>query len=193
MNMEGLKSILYEITASFFQGATVIWAEQVNTKPSLPYITIKTNGIRKTGFPVIDKDGNRYYPSSTMMEINLYTKGKQVTAGANVTGNFVNTATSDLNDFFNYLDSDEIVDILAGYGINISLEPPVRDLTDLQNDSKYRYRAMAEATVSFAQEADGPYGIGGMTAPNASGGGTSAMAEAEDVVIEDIEITEETT
>lgn len=73
----------------------------------------------------------------------------------NVTGNYANTAASDLQDFFNYLDSEEVVNRLAAHGMDISLEPPVRDLTNLQNDSKYRYRAMAEATVSFSQEANG--------------------------------------
>lgn len=192
MNLEGVKSVIYDVTAEFFQGATVIFAEQVNTKPDLPYITIKTGSIRRTRFPVVDDNGNRYYPCSTMVEFNLYTKGKAVTVAPNVTGNYANTATSDLQDFFNFLDSDIVVDQLAAYGIDISLEPPVRDLTDLQNDSKYRYRAMAEATVSFAQEADGPYGIGGMTAPNSSGGGTSAMADADGDTIEEVEITEET-
>lgn len=190
MNLEDVRSAIYDVTAQFFQGATVIFAEQVNTKPELPYVTLKTGGIRRTRFPIVDGKCNRYYPCSTMLEVNLYTKGKPVTVGKNVTGNYANTATSDLQDYFNFLDSDEVVDQLAAFGVEVSLEPPVRDLTDLQNDSKYRYRAMAEATVSFAQEADGPYGIGGMAAPNASGGGTSAMADAEGDAIEEVEITE---
>lgn len=137
-------------------------------------------------------DYNRFYPCSTLLEINLYTKGKAVTVAENVTGNYANTAASDLQDFFNYLDSEEIVDKLAAHGMDISLEPPVRDLTNLQNDSKYRYRAMAEATVSFSQEANGRYGIGGMDAPNASGGGSAEMADATSGVIEEVEISEET-
>lgn len=192
MNLEDVKSVIYNVTAEFFQGATVIWAEQINTKPELPYVTLKTGNINKTRFPIVDDNGNRYYPCSTLLEVNLYTKGKAVTVGKNVTGNYANTATSDLNDYFNFLDSDTVVDQLAAFGLDISLEPPVRDLTGLQNDSKYRYRAMAEATVSFAQEADGPYGIGGMKAPNASGGGTSAMSDAETDVIEEVTISEET-
>ena len=192
MNMEDVKSVIYDVTAEFFHGATVIFAEQVNTKPELPYVTLKTGSIRRTRFPIVDGSGNRYYPCSTIMEINLYTKGKPVTAAPKATGNYANTAASDLTDYFDFLDSDVVVDRLAAYGIDISLEPPVRDLTDLQNDSKYRYRAMAEATVSYAQEADGPYGFGGMNAPNSSGGGTSEMATAETDVIEEVEMIEET-
>ena len=39
MNMESVESAIYDVTAEFFHGATVIWAEQVNTKPDLPYDT----------------------------------------------------------------------------------------------------------------------------------------------------------
>lgn len=192
MNMENIESVIYDVTAEFFHGATVIWAEQINTKPDLPYVTLKTGNINRTRFPVVDEDGNRFYPCSTMLEVNLYTKGKAVTVAKNVTGNYANTAASDLQDFFNYLDSEEIVDRLAAHGLDISLEPPVRDLTNLQNDSKYRYRAMAEATVSFSQDANGSYGIGGSDVPNASGGGSAEMADAASGVIEEVEISEET-
>lgn len=190
MNLEEVKSLIYDVTAEFFHGATVIFAEQVNTKPELPYVTLKTGGIRRTRFPIVDDDGNRYYPCSTMLEVNLYTRGKPVTAAPNVTGNYANTATSDLTDYFNFLDSEVVVDRLAANGVDISLEPPVRDLTDLQNDSKYRYRAMAEATVSFSQKADGPYGIGGTDTPNPSGGGTSEMAAEWTYFIKEVEIVE---
>lgn len=192
MNLEDVRRVIYDVTAEFFKGATVLWVEQVNTKPDLPYVTLKTGNINKTRFPIVDDNGNgnRFYPCSTMLEINLYTKGRAVTVGKNVTGNYANTAASDLNDYFNFIDSETVVDQLAEFGVDISLEPPVRDLTNLQNDSKYRYRSMAEATVSFSQEADGPYGVGGMTAPNSSGGGSAEMSDAVTETIEGVEITE---
>lgn len=191
MNMEEVKDTLYDIAEMFFVGATVIWTEQIITKPQLPYVTLKVGPIQRTSFPVIDDDGNRYYPCRTIAEVNLYTKGKPVTVKEKATGNFANTATSDMMDFFSFMESDRITDLLAGKGMDISLVPPVRDLTDLQNDSRYRYRSMAEATVSFAQEADGPYGIGGMpSAPNSSGGGTSEIVAATQETIEEVEITE---
>lgn len=191
MNLAEVKDRLYELTDSFFKGATVIWSEQINTKPPLPYIALKCGGVGRTSFPVGDGEGRRVYQSKTTWEVNLFTKGQPITVGEGVTGNYANTAVSDLSEFANYLDSEEIVDIIAGYGMDITLMPPVRDLTNLQNDSKYRYRAMAEFTVSFVQEADGPYGMGGMPlVPNSSGGGTKEMAEAETETIEEVEITE---
>ena len=191
MNLEAVENILYDITEMFFKGATIVWTEQMNTQPPLPYVTLNLGDINRTSFPIVDEDGNRYYPCSTMLEVNLYTKGKPVTIGENVTGNYANTAVSDLTDFFNFLDSDNGVDILAGKGVTVSLVPPVRDLTNLQNDRNYRYRAMAEATVSFAMEADGPFGTASMeVVPNYSGGGTSELAEATTDTIEEIVITE---
>ena len=191
MNLEAVENTLYDIAEMFFKGATIVWTEQINTQPPLPYVTLNIGGINRTSFPIIAEDESRYYPCSTVLEVNLYTKGKPVTIGENVTGNYANTAVSDLTEFFNFIDSDNVVDILAGKGLAISLVPPVRDLTNLQNDRKYRYRAMAEATVSFAMEADGPYGIASMeVVPNYSGGGTSELTEATTEIIEEVVITE---
>lgn len=189
MTLEDVKSMIYDITAEFFCGATVIWAEQINTKPETPYITLKLGGIRKTLFPLVNGD-ERAYSCSTTLEVNLYTKGKAITVAECVTGNYINTATSDLFDYFSFIESDVIVDRLAAYGLDITLEPPIRDLTALQNDSKYRYRAMAEATVSFIQNANGPYGVGGRTLPNASGGGTVEMSNTITDIIEEADIKE---
>ena len=193
MNLEMVESALYEVTAMFFKEATVAWAEQNMTVPKPPYVTLKTGNVSKTTFPVTDEDGNRYYPCSTVMEINLYTKGRPVKVGNNVTGNFANTSVSDMLDFFKFIESDYITDYLAGKGVSIMLNPPVRDLAQLQNDRTYRYRSMAEATVSWSESANGPYGIGGMdTVPNYSGGGTKDMAEAETDTFVETEIMETT-
>lgn len=191
MNLAEVKEKLYDLTAMFFNGATIIWSEQINTKPTVPYVTLKCGGINRTSFPVDDGEGRRVYHEKTTWEVNLFTKGQPITAGEGVTGNYANTATSDLMEFANFIESELVTDIIAGYGMDVTLMPPVRDLTDLQNSSKYRYRAMAEFTVSFAQEANGPYGIGGMPlVPNSSGGGSNEMAEAEADVIESVEIEE---
>lgn len=191
MNLAEVKERLFDLTELFFNGATVIWSEQINTKPPLPYVTLKCGGVNRTSFPVDDGDGRRVYQAKTTWEVNLYTKGQPITVGEGVTGNYANTAVSDLTEFTVFLDSERIVDIIAGYGMDVTLMPPVRDLTNLQNDSKYRYRAMAEFSVSYVQEADGPYGTGGMPfVPNSSGGGTKEMADAVSETIEEVEITE---
>ncbi len=190
MNLEEVKKAVYNMTAMFFQGATVIWAEQINTLPPLPYVTLKLSGIHKTEFPVMQEDGSRYYSCQTTAEFNLYTRGRPVTVGNQVTGNYANTAVSDMMNFFKFMESEYGTDRLAENGLDILLLPPIRDLTSLQNDnSSYRYRSMAEATISWSEEADGAYGISSMPIiPDSSGGGTLEIAQTPIESIEGIDI-----
>lgn len=95
MNLAEVKEKLYDLTAMFFNGATIIWSEQINTKPPVPYVTLKCGGINRTSFPVDDGDGRRVYHAKTTWEVNLFTQGQPITAGEGVTGNYANTATSD--------------------------------------------------------------------------------------------------
>ena len=189
-NLLEAKESIYDVVEMFFSGATIIWTEQINTKPQLPYITLKMGAIRKSVFTTVDENGKRVYQCSTILEINLYTKGKPQVVGEKTTGNYINTATSDMAEFVAFLESENITDILAGKGLGIMLQESIRDLTDLHNDSHFRYRAMAEFSVSFVLAADGYYGISGMKeAPNSSGGGTPEMVAADMEYIEDVRQT----
>ena len=105
------------------------------------------------------------------------------------TGNYVNTAVADMMDFFNFIESDTVTDTLWKEALSLSLMHPIRDLTGLENSSRYRYRSMAEAMVLFSQESNGAYGISGMSVvPNASGGGTTEMVEKAIEPIEGVDI-----
>ena len=172
-NLLEARESIYDVVEMFFSGATIIWTEQINTKPQLPYITLKMGAIRKSVFTTVDENG------------------KPQVVGKKTTGNYINTATSDMAEFVAFLESENITDILAGKGLGIMLQESIRDLTDLHNDSHFRYRAMAEFSVSFVLAADGYYGISGMKeAPNSSGGGTPEMVAADMEYIEDVEIEE---
>ena len=192
MNLTEVRERLYDATALFFGEASVIWAEQVGTKPEPPCVTLKMGSISRAAFHVEDGEGVRSYQCSTIAEVNLYTRGRPVTEGKAVTGNCINTATADLMEFSCFLESEAISDCFTDCGMSVLLMPPIRDLTLLQNDSKYRYRAMAEYAVTFVEEAGGRYGLSGMrTAPNSSGGGTEEMVKEPVGVIEDFELKEE--
>lgn len=193
MNLSELRSFTYELVSGFFQKATVVWAEQQMVKPTLPYITLKFGDVQRTTFPVVDGDLNRSYPCSVTLEINLYTMGRKIGGGKGTAGSYENTAVSDLSDFFRYMDSDEIIDRISGAELDFELMPPIRDLSELMNDKNYRYRAMAEVTVSYSEQANGAYGIGGITSayPNQSGGGTAEMAETDINTIEKVDLQEE--
>jgi len=190
-NLLEVKESLYDVVAMFFTGATIIWTEQINTKPTPPYVTLKLGGISKSVFPTVDENGKRVYQCSTILEINLYTRGKPQVVGEKTTGNYINTATSDMAEFVAFLESEAITDVLAEKALGIMLQETIRDLTELQNDNHFRYRAMAEFSVSFVLPADGYYGISSMKeAPNSSGGGTPEMIAADMEYIEDVEIEE---
>lgn len=191
MNLVQVKEVLYDITEMFFKGATIIWSEQIATRPAAPYITLKLGGIQRTAFPIVDDNGRRIYSCKTTLTVNLYTKGKPIKAQGRQTTNYINTATSDIMDFANFVESIFITDKLADAGMDVSLIPPVKDLSELQNDSQYRYRSMAEYTVSYAEAADGAYGMANMDmVPNASGGGNAELQSVEVGEITEVEISE---
>ncbi len=192
MTLEKVKEQICKITEFYFTGATVLWAELANTKPPLPYVTLKIGHLDRTAFPIEEEteERERSYQCSTILEVNLYTRESMITE-EKVTGSYANTALSDLTSFTNFLESEEITDRLAKDGIAISLMPPARDLSFLENETAYRYRAMAEYAVSFVIQADGAYGIGGMEIPNWSGGGTKEMAETPIEAIKEVEIETE--
>lgn len=195
MSLSLVRGQIFSLVSEFFRGATIAWAEQVNTKPDIPYVTLKTGAINKSLFPVSDEvPGTAYYICNTVLEINLYTRGREVRIEADddCLVNYENTAVSDLMDFVLFLESEEILDRIAGYNLDIQLVPPVRDLTELLNDSKYRYRSMAEFTVSFVLESSGRFGVSGMEQiPNSSGGGSVELADSTTETIENIIIEKE--
>nr|DAN80002.1 MAG TPA: hypothetical protein [Caudoviricetes sp.]DAO80797.1 MAG TPA: hypothetical protein [Caudoviricetes sp.] len=189
MRLEELKEILYDITSMFFKDATIRWSEQTATKPTLPYVVIDTGGITKSVFSETDKSGKKSYQCSTIFEVNLYTQGKVILKRTDTTANYSNTSVSDLNDFVVFIESDEITDKLSNYGINIIPINQIRDLSFIQNESKYRYRAMVEFEVNFRLEADGKYGLKQLkTSKNYSGGGSIDIINEEVEIIEDIEL-----
>jgi len=169
----------------FFTDAEVIWVEQSMTKPQFPYVTLKARNITKN-LHSIESDEGKYYPCTTNLEVNLYTKGRRVTGD-----NYENTAEDDLLEFVKFLESDAMLEAAGRNNIAIQLLPPVRDLTELYHDTSYRYRAYAEFTISYMEDASGRYGLGA-DGENYSGG-NPMYRNQEDYIIEIVEIEEEKT
>ena len=189
MNLSFVRAVLFCAVDSFFDGCTVRWAEQIMTRPKLPYITMRTGDVQRTAFPVLDED-DRFYSAGTTLELNLYAKGRKVIYKDDATVNYENTSVEDLADLVNYLESDKITDRLAEHGISIFPISDIRNLSELENESKYRFRANVEFEVRFPMVANGPYGYSDRV-PNSSGGGSESMGYAEEPIIEDVEIEEE--
>lgn len=198
MNLNQVKAKLYDLTDKFFEGAAIIWTEQGNTLPKLPYVTLRTGSLNKTLFPVED-DGSRYYHCETVLEVNLYTQGKPVTIEECVTSSYENTVVSDLMEFVLFLESPEMVDKIANDGMDIQLMQNVRDLSELINDNSYRYRAMSEFTVTFVEKVSGRFNLSGDgiadttdIVENASGGGTVEQRKAKSYTIKRVTVKEDT-
>ena len=190
MMLDIVRERLYELTARFFAGASVLWAEQVNTQAALPYVTIKLGAVRRRAHSVDDPSVGPCYHCETVAEFNLYTQGRAIPVDGKATGNFINTAVSDLLEFAEFMESPGGIDMLTRPPIGVMLKGEIRDLSFLENDRKHRYRAMAEFDVSFVENTDGWYGIFGASVPNASGGGTETMASEIIERIEEAELEE---
>ena len=184
-----MRSLFYRLTSEFFAGATVCWAEQDNLQPSTPYVTIDTGDLNRHSFP-LTADGENYYRYKQRYQVDLYTQGQKM-ARSGYSPAYINTAVSDMMEYVNYMESEEILLQLSGEGVSVDFISPVRDLSELQNESDYRYRAMAEFDVSFAQTAGGAYGLKDHNVPNASGGGAAEQEAAEIEIIEEVNIEEE--
>lgn len=175
---EKLRQRLYEVVSQFFAKATVIWVEQINTKPSEPYVTLKLGGSKGTLFGC-DDNGLKYRTEKTTLEVNLYTKGRQRIVNGKKLTNYVNTAVSDMIDFMDYMDSLEVVDGLAKDGISaLPKDGNVNDLSAIDHETQHQYRAMVEFDVTFVRVSGGKYGTSLMDeATNSSGGGSEELQQ----------------
>lgn len=197
MNLRTLRDNLYDIVKQYFEGATVVWAEQHMVKPTLPLITLKTGSLSLTTFPITeDINGvpTGYYPSRVTLEINLYTKGAPVEMEPGEVGATENTAVNDLMDFLRYINSQYVTDLCESLDIAITPNGPVQDVTALLNDTRYQYRAMLELNVDFMQVTKGYAGIipeEGEWTQTPSGGGAEVLLNKETGYFEKVIIEKE--
>lgn len=161
MNVVELRDVLVDLASTFFKNAPVLWEEQENTRNSPPYVTLKLGNIKRNVHYLRDDEDDRFFLCSSYLRVNLYTNGADIqTPEGKYLGNAVNTATSDLLEFTKYMESESTTDLLNGKGASLILDGDVQDLTALENDRKYRYRAMAQFSVSFTTTTGGEYGTG---------------------------------
>ena len=156
MTVEKLAEVLHSLVCGYFQGASVVWANTKKVKPLNPLVTMRLGPVSRSIHPntkIIDGELCGYYPSSTMLEVQLFTPGRRVQAGEQTV--FVNTAVNDLFQFVNFLESSMAQDRLNREMVSIRLEGDVQDFTGLVNDTGWEYRAMAEFAVDFVMIAAG--------------------------------------
>lgn len=171
MRLGDAKKAIHEIVSGFFQHANVVWAEQGNTKPPVPYVTMKLGRISRPRDYVGGEDGPMK-DVTVPLTIDLYTKGRPVTLQKGKTTVYEDTALDDMNDFVNYLESEGVSLKLFDLGMRFDLSNDILDLSFLENSTQFQYRAEAVFRIQFRELMDGLYGTLQMNSEiNPSGGG----------------------
>ena len=190
MSYSAMRSAMYEFAASYFTGGKVVFAEQKMAKRNVPYITLKFANVRRKLHPVVTvDDGNPVmdFQMQADMEVNLFTQGRLIGGET-----YENTALSDLTDFVNYTESFKGIEWQDANNLCVQLvDGTLTDLSEIINETLYRYRARAVFRVYYTETTEGMYGQGGITVPNASGGGSSTYTDAEPEYFETVEIEED--
>lgn len=193
MNIAGLRSALYELTREYFVGAKVAFGNTNITKPGLPFVLLTMGTLQRPSKPEIRfRDGRvvQIYPCTIRLVVNLYTKGiLNSSFGADY---YEDTAQSDLAAFVNFIDSDKGIEICNKYDIYVALVSGPDDVTALENDAFFEYRARAEFMVGFTEVVVGKAGQLSLDPPqiipNGSGGGSEAIATEETGYFTDAEL-----
>ena len=176
MNIVDIRDNIYRAINTYFTNANIIWAEHTATRPKLPLITLRMRNTSRKLHPCEDDNGVRVYACTSKLEVNLYTKGREIKVNNVSIGNSINTATSDMMEFVNYMLSDDVVDYFTSNDIAVQTDGTVLDLTELENESQFVFRAMCEFDITFTEYATGRYGQDSVAIiPNASGGGTTTL------------------
>ena len=189
MNSKELKSTLLEIVSMYFAGAEIVWKEINNTVRKKPYIALKLRTAgRLTHSTKIMQNGvlHAYIQSKSILEVNLFTEGKKKDVGNGMLPIYENTAVSDLEDFCNFICSEEINDICFDKNITILQIGDVTDVTALLDGVDHEYRAMVEFQIDYTQDVTGRYGVSTpmdndseVFVPTPSGGRTEEQVNKE--------------
>lgn len=157
MRLSQMREYLYDIVKQYFAGANVIWTESKIVNPKAPLITLKLKDITVPVFSIQtfkNEVSSDYYKGKKILEINLYTKGKEITTKGVMAGS-ENTATDDLLSFVMYLNSEYVAANNVKNNLTIMQMSSIQDLTGLSNDTFFEYRAMTEFEVNYIVETSG--------------------------------------
>lgn len=113
MDVGEARKAIYDLTKFYFQNAAVTYAKQsFRVKPTKPLVTLSFGSIMRPLNPpvkVIDGRPASFYPSTMMVQIDLFTKGKQRSIAEGITPVMENTAANDLMKFADFLGSEYAV------------------------------------------------------------------------------------
>ncbi|MCD8397536.1 MAG: hypothetical protein LUD12_10235 [Lachnospiraceae bacterium] len=164
MTASGAKETFRKITADYFNGYTVIFANQSRiVKPEIPLVTILPGNVHRPLTPnQIISEGIQigHYLSRISFTVDLFTNGTPVEDEDCDTVAYENTAMDEMLAFANYLNSPSGLDVSDRYDVTFLIESDAQDLTGAVNDNNYEYRARLEVLFYFTQ--DTGTGVGDM-------------------------------
>lgn len=187
MNINGVRSAIYEIVSRYFAGATVAWGDTNMTKPRLPFITLKLGDVQRAMWPnkrYINGEPQYDYPSQVRLTVNLFTRGQKVLQGSDMAIR-EDTSENDMMEFVNFVNSDWFIQWENEKNIYVRPDGPVRPLSALINDTNWEYRAMAEFIVAYTEIAAGATTV---WSQNPSGGGSEELANITDGYFEHVNL-----
>jgi len=159
MDVKEARKAIYELTEQYFNGkASVVYAKQSYSVKTSPLVTLSFGTVNRPLNPPTKMINGRlvsYYPSTMMVQIDLFTQGTQINLGDGITPAMENTAANDLMKFADFLGSEYVQQFCHTKDIAIVLINNVQDLTDLINDTSYEFRAMLEAEIRFTSLSTG--------------------------------------
>lgn len=159
MDIGQARGCILELAQRYFTKATVVFAKQsFAVKQKKPLVTLSFgSAIRPLNPPTKIVDGRpaSFYPTTMMVQIDLYTIGRKIEIAKGITPVMENTAAEDLLAFVSFLNSEYVIQYCHNKDISIVVPNTVQDLTDLINDTNYEYRAMVEIELRFTTVAIG--------------------------------------
>jgi len=161
MTQRELKTALLWLVQTYFSGANVAWGRAKKVRPPAPLVTLNMGSVSRRAHPIAHTSNGvpiDAYPSTTTLQVDLYTMGSERRIAEGSIGPNENTAVDDMVDFLGFLGSGLIGDWCERKDIAIQCGD-VTDLTGLVDAASWEYRAMAELTIGFTQTAAGYAGI----------------------------------
>ena len=180
-----LKEKLYDLVATYFATldakGNIVWGKTKPVKPNSPMVSLSLAQVQRPYRPArqyVDGVIRDSYPSSTILRVDLFTKGAPTTDKPDVTAQNENTAVNDLSEFADFLNSVYVDHWCGNNGVSLRART-VQDLTAIGNETSWQYRALLEIDVGFVQNATGHTATGfeggvplhGNGAPMFDGGG----------------------
>lgn len=154
MRTSQAKELFRRLTAKYFSGAEVVFANQSRQpKGSVPLVVITCGNVGRHQFVNYENIngvivGN--YLSRFSVTVDLFTKGTPVIDGGKIIG-YEDTAIDDILAFADFVGSEYTIWWSQTNDITVLIDGDAQSLTGVVNDTSYEYRSRLSFFVYFTQ------------------------------------------